>query len=153
MIIPAPSTPASEPPIISSAFWPEIDPVKIREAQRLDNTVTPERLRHALIEAIATTNESLAAYRQTKAQLGVASLDAIESEEIDGTSILVLRYERAVGSLAKALLLERLRDFDTTGKGERKAEQAPDTIDDCRRDHLHAVADIAGRPRSTIELI
>lgn len=152
MIINAPSTPASEPPIVSNAWWPQIDPVEIREQQRIDNTVPPGRLRGALIEAIATTNQALLDWRFANHAEQV-SLAAIGAEQIDSTSILVHRYRRAVGCLAKALLLERLRDFDATGKGDRKSEALTDPIDDCRRDHLNAIADIVGAPRITVELI
>ena len=153
MIIPSsPATP-SEKPIYSSDFWPEINPGKIREKQRIDNTITPERLRDALVEAIACTNQALADWRTQQQTRGIKSLENIAAEEIDQTSILVHRYQRAVGCLAKALLLERARDFDATGKGERKAEFLTDPIDDCRRDHLAALADIVGRNRITVELI
>lgn len=152
MIISAPSTPASEPPVASSAFWPQIDPVEIREQQRIDNTVPTVRLRGAIIEAIATTNQALHDWRVVTWP-DAASLAAIPAEQIDGTSILVHRYKRAVGCLTKALLLERQRDFDATGKGDRKAEALTDPIDDCRRDHLNAIADIVGNPRVTVELI
>ena len=153
MIIAAPTAPHNEPPIVSSPFWPDIDPALIREQQRLDNTTPPQRLRSALIEAIATTNNALLAWRQANEALGKTILDQVDAEQIDGTSILVHRYQRAVGCLAKAIILERTRDFDATGKGERKAEFLTDPIDDCRRDHLAAIADIAGRPRTTVELI
>ena len=128
-------------------------PSEIRDQQRLDSTIPPERLRHALIEAIASTNAALADYRVAQQALGIATLADIDTEEIDGTSILIHRYRRAVGCLAKAMLLERMRDFDATGKGERKAEFLTDPIDDCRRDHLAAIADIVGRNRITVELI
>ena len=153
MIVQAPSQPASEPPITIGPFWPEIDPVKIRDDQRIDNTVTPERLRMALIEAIATTNHALRTWRETQTGLGYVTLSAVPADQIDETSILEHRYLRAVGCLAKALLLERLRDFDATGKGDKKAETLTDPIDDYRRDHLHALADIAGTPRTVVELI
>lgn len=153
MITPAPSSPVSEPVIKSSLFWPDIDPVEIRAQQRLDNTVHQDRLRGALIEAIATTNAALLAFRQAHQELGTAALADVVAEEIDGVSIIVHRYQRAVGSLAKALLMERYRDFDATGKGDKKADQLTDPIDDCRRDHLNAIADITGRPRVTVELI
>lgn len=153
MIVQAPSTPAAETPIVSSQFWPEIDPAVIREQQRIDNTITPARLRAALIEAIASTNAALVEFRVGQQALGKTSLESIEAEQVDNTSILIHRYQRAVGCLAKALLLERSRDIDATGKGERKAEFLTDPIDDCRRDHLNALADIAGRPRTTVELI
>lgn len=153
MIIPSSQTQTKEKRISSSVFWPDVDPSTIREDQRIDNTVTPKRLRMALIESIATVNDALFKWRQSCEVKGINSLDEIQAEEIDGTSILVHRYQRAVGCLAKAILLERLRDFDATGKGERKAEYLTDPIDDCRRDHLAAIADITGRPRLTIELI
>lgn len=152
-IVTAPTAPSSETPIISAAFWPEIDPTEIREAQRIDGTVTPVRLRMALIEAIAEANHALRTFREEQRTAGINALADIEAEKIDGTSILIHRYQRAVGSLAKALLLERIRDYDATGKGDRRADALNDPIDDCRRDHLNALADILGRPRITIELI
>lgn len=153
MITPTSPPPTKERRISSSVFWPDIDPTAIRLHQRIDNTVTPARLRSALIESIASVNNALRAWRQSYEVIGLKSLEEIPAEEIDGTSILVHRYQRAVGCLAKAMLLERLRDFDATGKGERKAEFIADPIDDCRRDHLAALADLVGRPRLTVELI
>lgn len=153
MIVHAPTTDIVEPPIVSSPFWPEIDPAQIREEQRIDNTITPARLKSALIEAIATTNASLAAWRVIQQAADIATLDAVEADTIDTVSINVHRYIRAVGCLAKALILERYRDFDATGKRDKKAEQLTDPIDDHRRDHLNAIADILGQSRITVELI
>lgn len=152
-IVTAPAADPIEAPIVSGPFWPNIDPANMRDAQRIDNTVTPERLRMALIEAIATTNHSLRAWRQEQSSLGYATLAAVPADTIDETSILEHRYLRAVGCLAKALLLERLRDFDATGKGDKKADALTDPIDDCRRDYLHAIADITGAARTVVELI
>lgn len=152
-IVTAPSEPLFETPIVSGPFWPDIDPTEIREAQRIDNTVTPARLRGVLIEAIAACNFGLRSWRADRNAEGINKLADMEDEEIDGIGIRVHRYQRAVGCLAKALLLERYRDFDATGKSDKKAESVTDPIDDCRRDHLNALADITGRPRTTVELI
>jgi len=153
MIIPAPTSTKSEPPISSGPFWPQIDPVEIREQQRIDNTVTPQRLRSALFEAIANANYELQAWQADRVAEGSATLADVGAPEIEGTSILVHRYFRAVGCLAKAMLIERLRDFDTTAKGERKTEDIGNILDDCRRDYRHAISDILGKPRSTVDLI
>lgn len=153
MIVSAPSTPAIEPPIVIGSFWPAIDPVEIREAMRLDNTATPPRLRPALIEAAATAIETLAAWKIAQIALGYATLATVPSDEIDEETILIHRFKRAVGSLAKALIMERYRDFDATAKGDKRTEALTDPIDDCRRDYHNAIADIVGRPRCTIELI
>ena len=152
-VVTSPSVPSSEPKIVSSTFWPVIDPVNIRAAQRIDGTIPPERLRMALIEAIATTNYALRDWQALQLAAGRMTLTQIDAEKIDDVSILVHRYQRAVGCLAKALLLERYRDFDLSGKGEKKAEALTDPIDDCRRDHLNALADISGKSRCQVELI
>lgn len=150
MIIPSPTPDEEEAEIVSSLFWPTISPQNIREEQRVDNTITPVRLRSILIEAIATTNSSMVDWRQ---QQGHGVLADIPAEKIDDVSVLVHRYRRAVGCLAKALLLERYRDFDSTGKGDKNAERLTDPIDDYRRDHLNAISDIIGQPRRIVELI
>ena len=153
MIITAPQQAETENPIASGAFWPAISPAEIRAQQRIDNTVTAPRLRGALIEAIASTNNALRAWRMARADAGFETLADVDADEIDGVSVLIHRYQRAVGCLAKALLLERHRDMDSTAAGDRRADALADPIDDCRRDHLHAIAAIAGRPRCTVELI
>lgn len=152
-IVTAPTASESEEPIVSGPFWPNIDPTEIRKAQRIDDTTPAPRLRMVIIEAIATTNGALRDWRDRQIASGNNRLVDIAAEEIDGTSILAHRYQRAVGCLSKALLLERYKDFDATCKGDKKADALTDPIGDCRRDHLNALADITGRPRCTIELI
>lgn len=142
-----------EPPIGNGEFWPEIDPAKIREAQRVDGTITPERLRTALIEAMASVNGELEAWRLLQVAAGHATLVAVPATEIDDESIHVHRYRRAVGCMAKANLIERYRDYDTTARGDRKAEMLTDPIDDLRRDARWAISDILGVGRTTVELI
>lgn len=150
----APPTPAAEPPIESHAFWPAIDPVQMRDEQRIDNTVTPPRLRAALIEAIAAANGELRAWRIERESEGKVTLATVDPDDtIDDEPVLVHRYRRAVGSLAKALLLERHRDFDATGKGDRQADALDDPISDCHRDYRHAISGILGIGRITVELI
>lgn len=153
LIITTPTPETEEADIVSSLFWPEISPAAVREDQRIDNTVTPARLSATLIEAIAATNYSMSAWRATQIQMGYATLADVPAEKINGVSILIHRYRRAVGCLAKALLLERYRDFDSTARGEKKSDQLTDPIDDHRRDHKYAIADITGRGRVTVELI
>lgn len=152
-IVPAPTPTVAEQEISNGVFWPAIAPAEIREAQRIDGTVTPMRLRGALVEAIARTNGELNAWRIARQGDGHTTLAAVPADAIDGTSILVHRYQRAVGCCAKALLLERLRDFDSTGRAEKKADLEKDPIDDHWRDYRHAISDITGIGRCTVELI
>lgn len=144
---------AIEPSIGNGDFWPEVDPAQIREAQRIDSTITVERLRSALIEAMATVNGELEAWRLLQIAAGHATLIAVPAAEIDDESIHLHRYRRAVGCLAKAGLIERYRDYDTTARGDRKADVLENPIDDLRRDARWAISDIQGVGRTTVELI
>lgn len=139
--------------IQSGAFWPALDPVATRAAMRLDGTVTAERLRGALIEAIASVNGQLADWRRSMQAAGIESLAAVPAEEIDGVSVLVQRWYRAVQCDAAANLTERYRSFDSTAAGDKKAAELDTTVDDLRRDSRWAISDILGLPRNTIELI
>lgn len=152
-VVTAPTPEIPETAITSAAFWPAVDPAAVRAAQRIDDTITTARLREALIEAIASVNGELAAWRASRELEGRASLAEVPAETIDDISINVHRYQRAVGCMAKASLIERYRDFDTTAAGNKKADQLENPIDDLRRDARWAISSILGIGRTTVELI
>lgn len=152
-IVPAPTPATEETEIVSGPFWPHIVPADVRQAYGIDNTVSPIRLRVALIEAIAATNGELKAWRLARQAEGTATLAEVEAELVDEESILVQRYQRAIGCHAKALLLERTRDFDSTAKGDKEADALTPQIDDHWRDYRRAIGDITGAGRTTVELI
>lgn len=152
-VVNVPAAAQAEAAITSSAFWPDVEPDKIRAAQRIDTTITIERLREALVDAIASVNTELSAWRIAQIAAGHASLAAVPAEEVDSTSINTHRYLRAVGCMAKASLIERTRDYDTTAAGNKQADQLETPIDDLRRDARWAISDILGIGRTTVELI
>lgn len=139
--------------IASGAFWPAISPADFRLAMRADSAITANRVRGALIEAIAAVNGQLAPWRLQQQAGGSATLAAVPAEVVDGQSEKVQRYVRAVYCIAKANLVERYRDYDLTHTGKDKAEELDEPIDDLRRDAAWAVADIQQRPRCTVELV
>lgn len=147
------STEGASPVISNANFWPDIDPAKLREAMRIDETVPAGRLRHAAIEAMSTVNGQLRNWRQKQLAAGFAALSDVPAENIDGISELVGRYRRAVYCFTKANLLERIRDLDTTAAGNKRAEQQETTVDDLRRDGNWAVSDILARARTVVDLI
>lgn len=156
MIYPTSQTAHASPPapaIPCGAFWPAILPGAAREQLRLDGTITDARLRAALIEAAASVNAELAAWHRARQATGSATLADTDPEQIDGQSIAVHRWYRAVYCFAGAILAERYRGFDSSGKGEKRAEAADLSADDLRRDGRWAIADLQQRQRTTIELI
>jgi hypothetical protein len=137
-------------PIVNDGFFPDIDLDAVPAALRLDGTVTPERLRAAVVEAVLSINAELADW---KTGSGVGRLADVAAPMVDGQSAHVHRYLRAVLCTARANLIERYRDFDTTAAGERRALSLEAAVDDLRRDARWAVSDILGIPRSTVALI
>lgn len=145
--------PAAEAAIESGAFWPRIDPGNARLEMRLDGTITPQRLRAALVEAVASVNQQLQAWADDQQAAGRTTLAATCDRLIDTVSLNVIRYRRAVYCYAAANLAERMRSFDSTAEGHKRADAMTDPIDDHRRDGRWAVSDILGRSRTVVELI
>ena len=145
--------PAEDRPIINGGFFPDMDPLAVREAARISGSVPPPRLRAAIIGAILTVAVDLDAWAERQRAAGYATLADVPAATLDGSSRLVLLYSRAVALHAKAELIERLRDFDTTAAGGTHADELGETIGDLRRDARHAVRDILGTTRTMVDLI
>lgn len=150
---PAETRPEPEGVILNDGFFPDIDPSEIRQSANISPSITAPALRGALIAAIVTVGNDLFSWAVHQQAAGFDTLEAVPAPRIDGTSVRVQQYRRAVGLYAKAELIERLRDFDTTAAGGKDLAELGETIGDLRRDALHAVRDILGRPRTAIALI
>jgi hypothetical protein len=149
----ATATTSPVPPISTGGWFPDIDPTEARAVMRLDGTVTNERLVECLCNAISSVQDELDAWEQQQRALGRASLAEVPSKSINGVSRLVMLYKRAVHAYAQAELLEKYRELDTTGRGDRRADALNETADDYRRNVRYAIRDILGRPRATVELL
>ncbi|MFP3499126.1 head completion/stabilization protein, partial [Pseudomonas sp. SIMBA_059] len=83
---------------------------------------------------------ALAAWRDA----GITCLADAPADQLDGESVRLQHYRRAVYCLAKATLIERYRDYDTTGDGARRADELEPQGDELRRDVRWAISDIIG---------
>ncbi|AUK49414.1 head completion/stabilization protein [Pasteurella multocida] len=136
--------------IQNDEFFPNIVISEFRNASRLDGTVTIDRLKEALFEAVASVNDELNNFKQSATHTTLAE---IPSGRVGNQSVLVYRYKRAVYCLALANLYERYASYDTTNDGEKKMELLQESINQIRRDARFAINDILGRRRITTELI
>ncbi|MDR2924708.1 MAG: head completion/stabilization protein [Azoarcus sp.] len=144
----APVKPEKELP--HHPFWPAIQPGVFREAMNVDGAVTPERLLHALTEAVVHVNSELKLWRTAQQAAGHETLNAVPDEEPGRLAFL---YRRAVYESAAADLMERYIRFDATGAAGVRAEQQEPAIEDHWRNAFWALRDLLGQPRSTVELI
>jgi len=150
------ATPDAGATIGNDGFFIDIDMLAMRDAMRLDGTVTDARLRPAIVSAMLSVNRDLREWQQVQQAKGFGKLADVPATMIDGESRLVSLYRRAVYSTAKADLIERYRDYDTTAAAlsDKKSMEWMDIAPADQRRNAHwAIADIVGRPRMTVELI
>ncbi|WP_312787648.1 head completion/stabilization protein, partial [Escherichia coli] len=121
VVIPQPA--GDEPVIKNTFFFPDVDPKRVRELMRLEQTVSDARLRNAIKTGMAETNAELYDYRLRQIAAGFKTLaDVPDAEEIDGENVRVFHYLSAVTAMATATLYERYRGVEATGKGDKKAD-------------------------------
>lgn len=149
--------PPGKPPITgvldAGAFWPHIELARLRDTVDVDGSVTAARLTHAASNALASVVLDLSAWAATQQAAGFAALSSVPAVAINGTSVNVLRFERAVYAYAKAELAQRYAGADATGRAERGDDGRELQASDYRADALSAVRDILGVARFESELI
>lgn len=156
-VLPDEDTPAPAL-IVNDGFFPDIDPAVFRKQHRIRDAVTPDRAREALIAAMLAVYRDLATWALSHRAAGTRKLADVRLSDgsistIDGINTLVLLYQRAVFTAAKAEVVERYRDLDLTSAGQRKAEDLEPSVTELRRDSIHAIRDMLGVTRTTVELI
>jgi len=134
-------------------FFPVIKIKEVREAQRLDGTVTTERLKKAIISAIIEVNNDLTQWRWQQQEQGIHSLEELTEDIIDGESKYIHLYKQAVYCWANALINDRYLNYDATAKAVKQVEPEQQSAGDLYRDARYAIRDILGKSHSTMELI
>lgn len=148
-----PSDPAPLGTLQAGAFWPAIDLAHLRAALVVDGTATAERLQHAATEALAMTVDQLTAWAARQQAAGHDTLAAVPAPAINGESVQVQRFRRAVYAYTQAALLTRYAATSATGRSDDAAALRDAQAEQHARDALWAVRDIAGTGRMACELI
>lgn len=146
----APSTASG---LANDGWWPDVSVQAVRDELRLDGTVTEARLEAALLAAVMTVNDELAAWRAAREAEGHATLADVPAQQIGGMSRLVRLYLRATACCAAADIAEQYRSFDATSAGNQRADALTPSIDELRRNQRWAIRDLLGAGRVTVDLI
>lgn len=144
------TVPASD--ITNDGFWPDINVAEFASSTRLDGTVSPERMRFSLTQAMIRVNHELNMWKRSQTPQYL-SLSLVPAETIGGVSTLQHLYLQAVYSEARALLTEHYRDFDSTKSTEQRARTLEPQIDAYRAEVRQAISQLTGKPRTVSELI
>lgn len=151
----AEAPPAEAPDLVKGdGFWPDINITDVRDVVRLDTTITPARLRDAVRQAMLDIAAALADWRASQESAGASTLSDVPSRmKVDGVSDYVLRWSRAVYSVAGADLGERLASQSATAAGVDRAQALGQDVLVHQRNVSFAVRDFLGRPRIRARMI
>ena len=136
--------PTYEGPVFDE-FWPTPNVLIFRRSERVDSTISDERVNVALSLAVVAVNKDLNKWKSAQT---VALLS-----EMDENGVIAFHYLASVYSLAKALTIEVVRDYDTTKSGHQRADELEEKIDDYRRRSLESRAAILQISARITELI
>lgn len=155
-LISRPAAPAS--PSVSvlkgDGWWPDISCTEMRDALRIGEAVTHERLIGALENAFINVADDLAVWRAVQEQAGSASLDAVRpTEKVNGKTRLTVLFTNAVRYAAAGELADHTTDMSATASDETRAEAKRATACDYEARRLAAVRTIMGVTRVAVELI
>jgi len=145
-----PPVPVASSVIANTFFFPDVDPAQVSERVRLGHVVTDERMRAAIKSAMAEVNAELYLYREQQIRDGHKRLADVPAEELDGESVKCFHYLSAVCAMTTAVIFERYRSYDSSAKGDKKAEALEVSVDDQWRDMRWHLSRLQGQARGMV---
>lgn len=143
--------PVSDDIVTTPPFMPDLSVKEFGDAMKLDGTVTPARMAYALKDASISVCRELTPFALEILSQGL--FETLDEYDIENGSQHTFSFKKAVYNTAKAQLTEHYRDYDTGRDASARSKELTPTIDSCYRNARNAIADITGKPHSTIELV
>lgn len=139
--------------VAGDLFWPAVAIPVFRDAMRIAISVTDVRVRDALRGGMLHVRRELRNWQTGHIAAGAATLQDVASEVVDGISAAELLYRRAVFCIAAADIAETHNEVSATQDGRDRAADDVSAADELRRNATHAIRDILGVTRTSVELI
>lgn len=145
------------PALANIAFYPSISPNVFRQQLNVDTSVDEQQVESVLQLSMLEVNQELAAWQADNEALGATQLSDTSAVTY-GTGDAAINknvqlYIFAVHHLAKARVLERMRNFDSTAAGLKQADDIDMPVGDFRREARRCVRAIMGQAGTVVELI
>lgn len=131
-----------QPILKNDDWWPDIDMQAMRAQVRILGDVTDERLLECTRIAVLDVNVELKDWKAAQCKLGYTNLEQVPAESVDGKSGWVFYYLRAVFHTVDADLVEQYLNFDTTGTGDKRADELKERKATARRNKRWAISRI-----------
>lgn len=129
------------PPIANDGFWNDLSLSDLMAIYRIPNEYEPEILHDGLANAIIEVNKQLKPVKTFLAvtYTDIAAYTLANPEQIGSVDIIVTKYQEAVFSYAKALLLQQFKTINRKAEAENQAKESPATESYWMKKSMNAV--------------
>lgn len=143
-------------------FFPDIHLRDFQERYRVNNGQGESRQIQMLQQAMQRINRELldddameegGNWVCQQVRKGFFTLESVPSVQYGDCTEKLMQYRTAIYAHAKARLIERYRDTQTTRPGHDRADDMELTVDDYDQESREALRQLLGKPRCTIDLI
>ena len=140
--------------ITNDGFWPNLNVGDFEKRRGIPAAQDPERITISLVNAMAEVNRALIQLKTQYLEQGYGSAaDVPVTPIVNGKNRLVIQYESAVNSRAKADLLPDIATVHTKDKGDHLADRSTDTRDDLMAESQRVIRNMLGVSRSSAALL
>ncbi|MCJ2164650.1 MULTISPECIES: head completion/stabilization protein [unclassified Pseudodesulfovibrio] len=136
--------------VTNDGWWPNLSIAKFQESYRMPMEYPEGMLVDGLVLAMAWANKELAAWRSASDS---ETFEAVHNSKLNGESLLLVYYRKAVFCHAKAFLLQQYPTIDRREAASNEAKESAETEGKFLEYAQQAIADFLGVGRVTVELI
>lgn len=140
--------------IDNDGFWPNVDVGDFEKRRGLPAAQDPERIANALVVSMAEVNKQLTSLKAEYIEQGYSEASAVPvTPSINGRNRLVIQYEAAVFSRAKADLLPDIATVHLRKEGDHLAERSEEVKHELLAESERAIRNMCGMNRSSVTLL
>lgn len=137
--------------LTNDGFWPDLDLEAFQRERGIPPDINYRTVSQALLAAVGEINSALQAFAASQSRRGYATAADVPGPALDGVSVLVAQYIKAVHARAKADLLG---EFAAISRREDNTNQdAPQTKAALLSEAAFALRAIKGRKRVGVRLV
>lgn len=117
-------------PFVNDGFWPDLSLAELMDKYRIPAEYADETIKWGLTLALVNVNLELEAVKAAIVLTGsntLAAYNTAHPHPINGVELLVIQYNHAVYSRAKAWLLQQFNSMNRKVVAEAAMKEAPET--------------------------
>ena len=140
--------------IVNDDFWPNVEVGDFEKRRGLPAAQDPERIANALVVSMAEVNKQLNSLKAEYIEQGYSKASEVPATpSINGKNRVVIQYEAAVFSRAKADLLPDIATVHQRKEGDHLADRSEEIKHELLAESERAIRNMCGMNRSSVTLL